>query len=60
MMMMIVMMMMMQVTVRMEEPRYNRIVVSVRKLDPPHPDNMLVRIGKAINSLVSFSFWKNV
>ena len=49
MMMMIIMMMMMQVTVRMEEPRYNRIVVSVRKLDPPHPDNMLVRIGKPID-----------
>ena len=48
MMMMIkmVMIIMMQVTVRMEEPRYNRVVVSVRKLDPPHPDNMLVRIGK--------------
>ena len=43
--MIMMMVMMMQVTVRMEEPRYNRIVVSVRKLDPP-PDNVLVRIGQ--------------
>ena len=59
MMIIIMMMMMMQVTVRMEEPRYNRIFVSVKKLDPPHPDNMLVRIGKPINSFPCFfSSWK--
>ena len=46
MMMKLMMMMMMQVTVRMEEPRYNRIVVSVRKFDPPQPENVLVRIGQ--------------
>ena len=46
MMKVMMMMMMMQVTVRMEEPRYNRIVVSVSKHDPPQPENMLVRIGQ--------------
>ena len=56
MMIIMIMMMMMQVTVRMEEPKYNRIVVSVRKLDPPHPDNMLVRIGMN-KSTVNFVFY---
>ena len=47
MILLIMMMLNLKVTVRMEEPRYKRLAVSVRKLDPPHPDNMLVRIGKS-------------